>query len=150
MAGSTNVLMLIKANTDRKLGATVIAAKDVPEGFLMVETGRAVAFVMDDVQLSVIAAQAKEPAAYVVSDETMSNPEPYGIMLRKDDPAFKALVDKTTADLYRSPEIMAIYDTWFLKPVPPRGLIYNVPLSSALRWAFANPTDSPDPAIYAH
>ena len=116
----------------------------------MVETGRAVAFVMDDVQLSVIAAQAKEPAAYVVSQETMSNPEPYGIMLRKDDPAFKVLVDKTTADLYRSPEIMRIYDTWFLKPVPPRGLTYDVSLSSALRWAFANPTDSPDPAIYAH
>ncbi len=150
VAGSTNVLMLIKANTERKLGATVIATKDVPEGFLMVETGRAAAFVMDDVQLSVIAAQAKEPAAYVVSQETMSNPEPYGIMLRKDDPAFKALVDKTTADLYRSPEIMRIYDTWFLKPVPPRGLTYDVPLSSALRWAFANPTDSPDPAIYAH
>ena len=150
VAGSTNILQLIKANTERKLGLTVLAAKDVPEGFLLLETGRAVAFVMDDVQLSVISAQAKEPAAYVISDETLSLPEPYGIMLRKDDPPFKALVDRTTADLYRSPAITAIYDTWFLKPVPPRGLNYNVPLSSALRWAFANPTDSPEPAIYAH
>ncbi|MGU3463957.1 amino acid ABC transporter substrate-binding protein [Methylobacterium sp. C33D] len=150
VAGSTNILMLIKANNERKLGITVIAAKDVPEGFLMVETGRASAFVMDDVQLSVVAAQSKEPAAYVVSDETLSNPEPYGIMLRKDDPAFKAVVDRATADLYRSPEIMVLYDRWFLKPVPPRGLNYNVPLSSALRWAFAHPTDNPDPAFYAH
>ncbi|MCJ2132593.1 amino acid ABC transporter substrate-binding protein [Methylobacterium sp. J-026] len=150
VAGSTNILMLIKANNERRLGITVIAAKDVPEAFLMVETGRAAAFVMDDVQLSVIAAQSKDPSAYVVSDETLSNPEPYGIMLRRDDPAFKAVVDLATADLYRSPEILTIYDRWFLKPVPPRGLTYNVPLSSALRWAFAHPTDNPDPAFYAH
>ncbi|WP_267356147.1 MULTISPECIES: amino acid ABC transporter substrate-binding protein [unclassified Methylobacterium] len=150
VAGSTNILMLIKANNERRLGITVIAAKDVPEAFLMVETGRAAAFVMDDVQLSVVAAQSKEPAAYVVSDETLSNPEPYGIMMRKDDPAFKVVVDRATADLYRSPEIQTIYDRWFLKPVPPRGLTYNVPLSSALRWAFAHPTDDSDPAFYAH
>ncbi|WP_457104083.1 amino acid ABC transporter substrate-binding protein [Methylobacterium sp. P5_C11] len=150
VAGSTNILMLIKANNERKLGITVTAAKDVPEGFLMVETGRAAAFVMDDVQLSVVAAQSKEPSAYVVSEETLSNPEPYGIMLRRDDPAFKAVVDRATADLYRSPEIMTLYDRWFLKPVPPRGLTYTVPLSSALRWAFANPTDNSDPAFYAH
>ncbi len=150
VAGSTNILQLIKANNERNLGITVLAAKDVPEGFLLVETGRAVAFVMDDVQLSVIAAQAKEPAAYVISEETLSLPEPYGIMLRKDDPPFKALVDRTTAELYRSPAITAIYETWFLKPVPPRGLNYSVPFSSALRWAFQNPTDSADPAIYAH
>jgi glutamate/aspartate transport system substrate-binding protein len=150
VAGSTNILMLIKANNERKLGITVIAAKDVPEGFLLVETGRAAAFVMDDVQLSVVAAQSKDPAAYVVSQETLSNPEPYGIMLRKDDPPFKALVDRVTADLFRSPEIMTIYERWFLKPVPPRGLTYNVPLSSALRWAFEHPTDNSDPAFYAH
>jgi glutamate/aspartate transport system substrate-binding protein len=150
VAGSTNILMLIKANNERKLGITVIAAKDVPEAFLLVETGRAAAFVMDDVQLSVVAAQSKDPSAYVVSQETLSNPEPYGIMLRRDDPAFKAVVDRATADLYRSPEIMTIYDRWFLKPVPPRGLNYNVPLSSALRWAFENPTDDADPAFYAH
>ena len=150
VAGSTNILMLIKANNERRLGITVIAAKDVPEAFLMVETGRAAAFVMDDVQLSVIAAQSKDPSAYVVSDETLSNPEPYGIMLRRDDPAFKAVVDRATADLYRSPAILTIYDRWFLKPVPPRGLTYNVPLSTALRWAFAHPTDNPDPAFYAH
>jgi len=149
VAGSTNILMLIKANNERKLGITVIAAKDVPEAFLLVETGRAAAFVMDDVQLSVVAAQSKDPAAYVVSQETLSNPEPYGIMLRRDDPAFKAVVDRATADLYRSAEIATIYDRWFLKPVPPRGLNYNVPLSSALRWAFAHPTDEADPAFYA-
>lgn len=150
VAGSTNILQLIKANNDRKLGITVLAAKDVPEGFLLVETGRAVAFVMDDVQLSVVAAQAKEPSSYVISQETLSLPEPYGIMLRRDDPPFKALVDKTTADLYRSPEIMTIYDRWFLKPVPPRGLNYDVPLSPDLAQTFKAPTDSPDPAVYAH
>jgi len=149
VAGSTNVIQLNKVNAERKLGISVQSAKDVVEGFLLVESGRAAAFVMDDVQLSILVAQSKDPAAYEVSREALSVPEPYGIMLRKDDPAFKAVVDRATADLYRSPEIMTFYDRWFLAPVPPRGINYNIPISSELKRAFANPTDNPDPAAYA-
>lgn len=148
VAGSTNIVMLYKANADRKLGINVIPAKDVAEGFLLLENGRAAAFVLDDVQLSIAIAQSKEPAAYQVSKEAFSEPEPYGIMLRKGDVAFKALVDRTTADLYHSPEITALYEKWFMSPTPPRGVNYNVPMSPELKRAYTAPTDSPDPASY--
>ncbi|WP_409565948.1 amino acid ABC transporter substrate-binding protein [Methylobacterium sp. J-077] len=150
VAGSTNLVMLNKANTERKLGLTIQSAKDVAEGFLLLENGRAAAFVLDDVQLSIAIAQSKDPAAYQISREAFSEPEPYGIMLRKGDPAFKAVVDRATADLYRSPAITVLYDKWFLSPTPPRGITYNVPMSPELKRAYADPTDNPDPASYVH
>ncbi|MGO4723415.1 MULTISPECIES: hypothetical protein [unclassified Inquilinus] len=114
----------------------------------MVETDRAAAFVMDDILLSSLVASSKDPAAYVISDDAFSKPEPYGIMLRRDDPAFKAVVDKATAALYQSPEILAIYDKWFAKPIPPKGLTLAVPLNPVLKKAFEHPNDSGDPAAY--
>jgi glutamate/aspartate transport system substrate-binding protein len=127
----------------------VLAAKDVVEAFLMVETDRAAAFVMDDVQLAALVASSKDPAAYEINDDAFSKPEPYGIMMRRGDPAFKAAVDRATADLYRSPEMKAIYARWFLSPVPPKGLNFNVPMAPALQRQFEHPSDSPDPASYA-
>jgi glutamate/aspartate transport system substrate-binding protein len=147
-AGTTNIQQVNKVNTDRNLGMNILAAKDHAEAFLMVETGRAVAFVMDDILLASLVAGSKAPADYVISPDTFSLPEPYGIMVRKGDTEFKALVDKTTAALYKSPEGAAIYDKWFTKPVPPKGLNFNVPMSAAQKKAFANPSDSPDPATY--
>ncbi|TNC08942.1 amino acid ABC transporter substrate-binding protein [Methylobacterium terricola] len=149
VAGSTNVIQLNKINTERQLGMTIQAAKDPAEGFLLIESGRAAAFVTDDVQLSILIAQSKEPDAYGLSQEALSAPEPYGIMLRKDDAPFKALADAATADLYRSPRILEIYRRWFQSPVPPRGLNFAVPLSPELERAFAHPTSTPDPAAYA-
>ena len=148
VAGTSNIVQLNQFNVNRKLGVTVLAAKDVVEGFLMVETDRAVAFVMDDVILSSLIANSKDPSLYEINDDPFSKPEPYGIMLRKNDPQFKALADKTTAALYASPEIIAIYNKWFLSPVPPKGLNYNVPLGAALKNEFAHPTDSPNPDDY--
>jgi len=130
------------------LGITVLAAKDQAEAFLMLETGRAAAYVLDDVQLAVAIARSKDPSAYVISEETLSKAEPYGIMLRKDDAPFKALADQATGELYKSPEIEAIYRKWFESPVPPNGLNFKTPMSAVLRKAFANPSDSPDPASY--
>ena len=127
----------------------VMTAKDVVEAFLFLESDRAAAFVMDDVQLSVLIAQSKDPSAYAISDDAFAPPEPYGIMLRRDDAPFKALVDRATAELYRSPEIETIYAKWFQSPVPPRGVNYALPMPAALKRAFAQPTDSPDPASYA-
>ena len=101
--GTTNIVQLNRANTERKLGITVLTAKDVVEAFLMVETDRASAFVMDDVILSALIAGAKDPAAYTISDDPFSKPEPYGIMLRRGDPQFKALADRATAELYGQP-----------------------------------------------
>lgn len=148
VAGTSNIVQLNQFNAARKLGITVLAAKDVVEAFLMVETDRAVAFVMDDVILSAQIAGSKDPSLYELNDDAFSKPEPYGIMMRKDDPQFKALADKATAALYASPEITAIYDKWFLNPVPPKALNYNVPLGAALKHEFAHPTNSPNPDDY--
>jgi len=114
----------------------------------MLETGRAAAYVLDDVQLAVAIARSKDPSAYMISEETLSKAEPYGIMLRKDDAPFKAVADRATADLYGSPEIEAIYGKWFESAVPPNGLNFRTPMSAVLRKAFAHPSDSPDPASY--
>ena len=148
VSGSVNIAQLQKTNAERKLGVTVMPAKDTVEAFLLVEAGRAAAFVMDDVQLIVLIAQSKDPSAYEISEEAFGPPEPYGIMLRKDDAPFKAFVDRATADLYRSPEMAEIYRKWFQSPVPPRGVNYNFPMPESLRRAFEHPTDSPDPAAY--
>jgi glutamate/aspartate transport system substrate-binding protein len=148
ISGSTNMVQLNQVNTARNLGITVLAAKDQAEAFLMLETGRAAAYVLDDVQLAVAIARSKDPSAYVISEEALSKAEPYGIMLRKDDAPFKAVADQATADLYKSAEIEAIYRKWFESPVPPNGLNFRTPMSAVLRKAFANPSDSSDPTSY--
>ncbi len=119
-AGTTNIKQLTEANAARNLGATIVPAKDHAEAFLMVETDRAVAFVMDDILLASLVAGSKEPAAYVISKDAFSKPEPYGIMLRKDDPAFKKVVDAATAALYTSGEAQKLYDKWFMQKIPPK------------------------------
>ena len=113
----------------------------------MVETGRAVAFAMDDILLYSLTAQSRNPADYAISSIATSV-EPYGIMVRKDDAAFKKVVDAAMVDTYKSGVIKSIYEKWFLKPVPPRGLNLNVPMSDAFKKVIANPTDSGDPAAY--
>ena len=148
VAGSTNMVQLNQVNAARNLGITPLAAKDQAEAFLMLETGRAAAYVLDDVQLAVAIARSKDPSAYIISEEAFSRAEPYGIMLRKDDAAFKAVADRATAELYRSPEIEAIYKKWFESPVPPNGLNFKTPMTAVLRNAYAHPSDSPDPASY--
>ena len=90
---------------------------------------------------------SRSPNDYEISAEALSV-EPYGIMVRKDDKAFKAVVDKAVAQLYTSGQINPIYEKWFQKPVPPKGINLNVPQGDALKKVFANPTDSGDPAAY--
>lgn len=147
-SGSTNIKQLTEVNAARKLGINIIAAKDHAEGFLMVETDRAVAFVMDDVLLASFIASSKDPSLYVIGTEAFSKPEPYALMLRRDDTPFKTLVDQTTAKLYGSPDGIALYNKWFTQPIPPRGLNLNLPLSPELAKSFKAPTDDSDPAHY--
>ena len=148
-SGTTNIKQLNEANAARNLNINIIPAKDHAEGFLMVETDRAVAFVMDDILLAGLAAASKDPDAYVISKDAFSKPEPYGIMLRKDDPAFKKVVDAATAALYQSAEGPKLYEKWFLQKIPPKGLNLNVPLGPEQKKQFAKPSDSPDPDAYA-
>ncbi|CAM2815804.1 Glutamate/aspartate import solute-binding protein [Methylobacterium mesophilicum] len=147
-SGTTNIKQINEANTERKLGLTILPAKDHAEAFLMVETGRAVAFVMDDVLLASLAASSKDPSAYEISTEALSKPEPYGIMVRKDDTAFKKVADEATAKLYTSPEGKALYDKWFTQPIPPRNINLNLPMSAEMKKQFTTPISSPDPAAY--
>jgi glutamate/aspartate transport system substrate-binding protein len=148
-SGTTNIKQLTEANAARSLGINIIPAKDHAEAFLMVETDRAAAFVMDDILLASLIAGSKEPDAYVISKDAFSKPEPYGIMLRKDDPAFKKVVDGATAALYQSPEGIKVYEKWFMAKIPPKGLNLNVPLGPEQKKTFAKPSDSPDPDAYA-
>jgi glutamate/aspartate transport system substrate-binding protein len=147
-SGTTNIRQLTEANAARSLGITIIPAKDNPEAFLMVETDRAVAFVMDDILLAALVAGSKAPDDYVISKDAFSKPEPYGIMLRKDDPAFKKVVDAATAALYTSGEAQKLYDKWFTQKIPPKNLNLNVPIGPELKNEFAKPSDSPDPDSY--
>jgi glutamate/aspartate transport system substrate-binding protein len=147
-SGTTNIKQLNEANAARTLGINIIPAKDHAEAFLMVETDRAVAFVMDDILLASLVAGSKEPDAYVISKDAFSKPEPYGIMVRKDDAAFKKVVDAATAALYQSPEGEKLYTKWFMQKIPPKGLNLNVPIGPELKHEFAKPSDSPDPDSY--
>jgi glutamate/aspartate transport system substrate-binding protein len=146
-AGTTNIKQITEINAAQNLGMNIVSANGHPEAFQMVETGRAVAFVMDDILLYSLAAQSRTPGDYEISSVALSV-EPYGIMVRKDDPAFKKIVDDSTANTYKSGAINAIYDKWFLKPIPPRGLNLNVPMSAALKKVLATPTDSGEPSAY--
>ena len=146
-AGTTNIKQITEINTQQNLGMNIISANGHPEAFQMVETGRAVAFVMDDILLYSLAAQSRSPKDYAISEVALSV-EPYGIMLRRDDTAFKKVVDAAMVNTYKSGAINEIYDKWFLRPVPPKGLNLNVPISEPFRKVIANPTDSGDPAAY--
>ncbi len=146
-AGTTNIAWLTKTNAEKNLGMSILTAKDHAEAFLMVETGRAVAFFMDDILLYSLVAQAKTPGDFMIGDEAYTV-EPYGIMLRRDDPAFKKVVDNAMIAVFKSGEINKIYGKWFLAPIPPKGINLNVPMSAQFRKVVANPTDSGDPAAY--
>lgn len=147
-AGTTNIKQITDLNTSKNMGMNIIPANGHAEAFQMVETGRAVAFAMDDILLYSLVAQSRNPADFVISDFALSLPEPYGIMLRKDDPAFKKVVDNAMIQIYKSGEIDKIYEKWFLKPIPPKGINLNVPMTAQFRNVIANPTDSGDPTVY--
>lgn len=147
-SGTSNLKQLTTLNADQNLGINIITAKDHAEAFLTVETGRAAAFVMDDILLASLAASSKSPADYQISKEALSV-EPYGIMLRKDDPAFKAVVDKAISNVLTSGDINRIYHKWFLQPIPPKNISLNWPISDQFKAAIAKPTDSGEPSAYA-
>jgi glutamate/aspartate transport system substrate-binding protein len=147
-SGTANLKQLTQLNADQNLGINVLPAKDHAEAFLMVETGRAVAFVMDDILLASLAANSKAPADYEISKEALSV-EPYGIMMRKDDPAFKKAVDTAISNVLTSGDINRIYAKWFMQAIPPKGINLNWPMSDQFKVVVAKPTDSGEPSAYA-
>lgn len=147
-SGTSNLKQITLLNGEKNLGMNIMTAKDHAEAFLMVETGRAVAFAMDDILLASLAASSKSPADYTITKEALSV-EPYGIMLRRDDPAFKKAVDAAIVGVFKSGEINRIYAKWFQAPIPPKGISLNWPLTEQLQAVITKPTDSGDPAAYA-
>jgi glutamate/aspartate transport system substrate-binding protein len=139
--GTTNERAMKAYNDAKNLGINFIPSKDHAESFLAVETGRAVAFPMDDILLYSLVASAKTPGDYVVLGEFLSD-DPYAIMLRKDDAEFKKLVDATVSNLYKSGEINKLYTKWFQSKIPPKGINLNFPMSDGLKEAIKNPNDT--------
>jgi glutamate/aspartate transport system substrate-binding protein len=130
-AGTTNYKILRNLNEEKKLGMDLLAAKDHAESALMVESGRAVAFGMDDILLYGLRASSQNPASLAVVGEPIQV-EPYAIMIRLNDPAFKKLVDDTVASLMKSGEFTKLYTKWFQSPIPPKGINLNAPMSQEL------------------
>ncbi|NMG42571.1 transporter substrate-binding domain-containing protein [Aromatoleum toluvorans] len=132
---------LIKMNEKGKtIDVRNIYGKDHADSFLMVESGRAAAFVMDDILLAGLIASSKNPAGFDIVGPSLRD-EPYAVMMRKDDAPFKALVDKTLTGLMKSGEAEKLYTKWFMNPIPPRNVNLNFPMSAAVKAAFQHPTD---------
>ncbi|MDE2093260.1 MAG: amino acid ABC transporter substrate-binding protein [Burkholderiales bacterium] len=129
--GTTNYKILRNLNEEKKLGMDLLGAKDHADAALMVETGRAVAFGMDDILLYGLRASSQNPASLAVVGDPIQV-EPYAIMLRRDDPAFKKLVDDTLAGMMKSGEFTKLYTKWFQSPIPPKGINLNAPMSQEL------------------
>ena len=139
-AGTTSERLLRKLNEEKKWELRITSAKDHGESFLLLESGRAAAFMLDDVLLYGERAKARRPADWVVTGTPQSR-EVYGCVLRKGDAPFKALVDRTIARIKTSGAIEGIYEKWFRKPIPPKGLTLDFPMSEDLKALFKNPND---------
>ena len=129
--GTTNFRIMRNLISEQKLPIELIAAKDHSESALLVESGRAVAFAMDDILLFGLRASAQNPASLAVVGEPIQV-EPYALMVRKDDPTMKALVDGVLAGMMKSGEFTRLYAKWFQSPIPPRGINLNAPMGKEL------------------
>ena len=138
---TTNEQAIKEMNAQDRLGMSFIQSRNYVDAFQAVESNRAVAFPMDDVLLYAIRANAKNPADYAVVGDFLTD-DPYAIMLRKDDPAFKKLADNAIIAVFRSGEINKIYAKWFQSPIPPKGTNLNMPMSDTLKGYIRNPNDN--------
>ncbi len=139
-SGTTSVPLLKAYKKTEKVEVKEIYGKDHAESFLLLADDRAEAFVMDDILLAGQIANSKNPSDYRIIPESLRQ-EPYSMMLRKDDPQFKALVDKTVGGVMKSGEINKIYAKWFTKPIPPKNINMKFPMTPAIKEAFKNPND---------
>jgi len=140
--GTTSVQLLRKHERANGVDFKEVFGKDHADSFLLLESGRADAFVMDSQILAGLIAKSKTPADFKVVGEVL-NVEPINIMMRRDDPAFKKAVDDSLIKLMKSGEIAKIYDKWFMQPIPPANVRIGLPASDATRAAWANPNDKP-------
>jgi glutamate/aspartate transport system substrate-binding protein len=142
VAGSTGVQLLRSYKRSGNIEVQDLAAKDTADGFLMMASGRTAAYILDDVQLAGLIATSPNPDDFKILTQESLRQEPYGIMVRKDDTAFKALVDKTVTETMASGAINEIYAKWFLRPIPPTNANLNFPMTDAVKEIYRNPNNN--------
>ncbi|WP_422843560.1 amino acid ABC transporter substrate-binding protein [Acidovorax sp. M2(2025)] len=141
-SGTTNAQVIRKYSRDNNLDLDIVLGKDHDDSMLLVDTGRAEAFAMDDILLFGLMGNARNPAEWTVVGDSLQV-EPYACMLRKDDPQFQALVNGVIVSLMKSGEFEKLYTKWFMSPVPPRGQNLNLPMSKELRENLVAQSDKP-------
>jgi glutamate/aspartate transport system substrate-binding protein len=144
--GTTSVQLMRAHEKGRTINFKEVYGKDHADSFLMLETDRAVAFVMDDNLLAGLMVTSKNPSEYAIVGEVL-NIEPISIMLRKNDPAFKKLVDDTVGAMMKSGEIDKLYQKWFMSPIPPKQVNLNFVMSDTLKELIKKPSDAPAEAF---
>ncbi len=140
--GTTSVQTLRRHERATGVDFKEVFGKDHADSFLLLETGRADAFVMDGSILAGNIANAKNPAEFRIVGEVLSV-EPIAIMIRKDDAALKKLGNEVIAGLVKSGEMAKLWDKWFIQPIPPKNARVGLALSESTKTAWANPNDKP-------
>jgi glutamate/aspartate transport system substrate-binding protein len=149
VTGGTNTMQKITAlSKQMNLDLSIINGKDHAESFLLLTNDRVAAFSEDDILLAGLAATSQTPNGFRLISIDGMLADPYALMLRHDDPQFKAAVDAALREVFASGEIQRIYDKWFLHPIPPRNVVLNFAMGDQLKQALAKPTDSGDPQDY--
>ena len=142
--GSLNLAGAQKAITDQKLNTKIVQGKDHAESLLMLSTGRAAAWFEDDILVAGLVANATDPKAFRMLPVTYA-PTYYGLMTRREDPEFKALVDAVIKQKMASGEFNKLYSKWFEQPIPPKGQNLGLPMSDAMKARVASPSDALSP-----
>tara|TARA_R110000868_G_scaffold101346_3_gene279013 strand:+ start:3138 stop:4034 length:897 start_codon:yes stop_codon:yes gene_type:complete len=140
-SGTVNIEQLNAVNRQQNLNIAVIPTTSTSEAFDMVVNGRASAFVTDGILLAAKIAEMPDPTLYALSAFSLSRSEPYGLLLRREDPRFKALVNEALSDVYKGGKIDDLYAKWFTTPIPPNGINLNLPMSADMVEAFRNPVE---------
>ncbi len=140
--GTTSVQLMRANEKGKNVNFKEVYGKDHADSFLLLETDRAVAFVMDDNLLAGLVATSKSPQDYAIVGEVL-NVEPIAIMIRRDDPGFKKVVDDTIRGLMKSGDLEKLYAKWFLSPIPPKNVSMNFPMSEKLKELIKDPSDAP-------
>lgn len=137
--GTINIAQLNELNRTADLNVSVMLSRNHEEAFAMVASGQASAFVMDDILLAGLVSKATDPAAFNISKAALSRTEPYGLVMSLDDPVFVERVNEQLRHFYQNGSIEALYEKWFLQPIPPDNQVLNLPLAPELAAIFANP-----------
>lgn len=140
VTGSTSIQLLRAYRRNENVQLIELSGKDTADTFLFLSGDRAIAMILEDVQLAGLIARTDRPGDFRILNERLRD-EPYGFMFRKDDPQFKALVDETLVRVMKSGEIHELYAKWFQRPVPPANVNLNFPMSDVVREIFRNPNN---------